>query len=385
MARMLAPAEAFDVRIVDRDDPGIKAKVEADGDVQVTGSGGGGGGPVDVSDRVGRLLGIVTAPSLGQETTLATRASESTLLTRATEATLALLKNRADLLLSEAKGDLLLARLDDILAAAQAIAIDADTIAIDADTINLSTDQLEALITAVRDRLPGSLHADGGLKSHLQNPLDVLTRWRDENAAADRTVSELYPLPVSDPAIAQIVNNTSDVEDLLNGIYEELVTIEQSDLGAPTDPEATGNGSLIAILKRIRTLLAPLNVNLDTRASETTLAQMRDDMARKWDEVEPTPTTISTLGENTIYTPPSGQRAQLCWWNVQADAGISGYVLVKVKLAGASATGEIWRGQLKAAQPMMRTREYVGDVDAPVVVELDSNKSVHVNLETRVV
>lgn len=51
-----------------------------------------------------------------------------------------------------------------------------DAIAASVDSLEPQTDALEALVQAVRDRLPGALDGDGGLKTHVQNLAELATQ-----------------------------------------------------------------------------------------------------------------------------------------------------------------------------------------------------------------
>ncbi len=155
----------------------------------------------DVTDRVGRLLGHVIVDSA--PTTAVTGAfypatqpvSAAALPLPAGAATQATLANVA----LEITLQLVLDKLGDLLVAVNGLDITSESIEIASENIALQTDDLEALVAAVRDRLPATLHADGGVKTHAQNvPIDY------PDAATLAKVEQVRallaaPLPVTGP------------------------------------------------------------------------------------------------------------------------------------------------------------------------------------------
>lgn len=62
-------------------------------------------------------------------------------------------------------------RLTDVFHAVDGLEVTAGNIELNADVLNLQTDELESLTRSVRDRLPPSLNGvDGGIPVHVQNP-----------------------------------------------------------------------------------------------------------------------------------------------------------------------------------------------------------------------
>jgi hypothetical protein len=99
---------------------------------------------------------------------------------------------------------------------------------------------LDTVITKFGGGLPAALDADGGLKTHIQN------------LPATQNVA-VQNFPATQP-----VNGTVNVGNLP---AEQAVTAADgaiAALGQRADVEATGNGSLIAITKRLRTLLGSI-------------------------------------------------------------------------------------------------------------------------------
>lgn len=90
---------------------------------------------------------------------------------------LAAIEGQLDIQLSTLRTAIVTA-LVDILGAVDGLELTADNISIDASTLNLQTDELESLLTAVRDRLPGALDPRGRLKVADLVP-DQRFEWQD--------------------------------------------------------------------------------------------------------------------------------------------------------------------------------------------------------------
>jgi hypothetical protein len=210
-------------------------------------------------------------------------------------------------------------RLLDVFNRLGDINADGATVAINADEINLNTDQVEAFLQAIRDRLPAVLGP--------------------QTSAASLAV-------------------------VLAAEQQALVQAMATALGTPADLEATGDGTLTGILKRIRTLLSGLSASPVVKRTAD----------------------ASANGDNNLWIPQSGKRIRLYYFGYSAGAGVDG-VLARLKLEGYHAGAAIDTQRLVAAgQPFARnilagTRYIDGGIDGKLIVNLDAAKLVHANFE----
>jgi hypothetical protein len=105
------------------------------------------------------------------------------------------------------------------------------------------------IVTLVTNRLPGALDADGGIKAHVQN-LPATQNVAVQNFPAQQSVV-VDNLPATQPVSGTVgVNNFPATQAV------SVADGSDAALGATTDAEAAaGNGTVVALLKRLRTLL----------------------------------------------------------------------------------------------------------------------------------
>lgn len=213
-----------------------------------------------------------------------------------------------------------------------------------------------------------------------------------DDLATETTLSlVLTALNTAVTGLGLINQNTDELEDLIEGAYETLVTID-ADQGAQTSPEsASGNGTEIGILKNLRTRLqavqnstAMLDALLSTRASESTLGSRASEatlallegkdfateetLARQVGPYNvPLVGTRNVTGQTTLLTPASGERVRVRRiWIKGAHAMGDNAVEFIVKLGDT----EIAHDEVIGDQPYADGVVKIGDVDAPLTLEL---------------
>jgi hypothetical protein len=168
---------------------------------------------------------------------------------------------------------------------------------------------------------------------------------------------------------AEIGLNTDEVEAILRTIRDNL--------GLTSDVEATADGTLIAVLKRVRTLLGSV-------ASQATLAQVLAAVS-KTALIKNTFNAVNA-GDSDVRVPTSGKRIRLYYFGYSARAGVDG-VEVALKLEGFNAGAAFDQQYLVAAgQPFARNimagNAYIeGSVNGKLIVNLGAAKPVAVNYE----
>lgn len=110
--------------------------------------------------------------------------------------------------------ELIRSKLVDIYAAVDGLEVTAGNIEIAADTINLQTDEVEALLQAIRDRLPAALDVDGGAKVHVQNFPAV--------QPVSGTVTVVEPVSVDDNGASLTVDGTVGVSNMIPAVETGL-------------------------------------------------------------------------------------------------------------------------------------------------------------------
>jgi hypothetical protein len=113
-----------------------------------------------------------------------------------------------------------------------------------ADTLAIA---VAAIMGLLEDRLPAALDADGGIKTHVQNL-----------PATQPVSSTQLPAALGNNGGLKVAIVDGGAGGGGGGGAATIADGADVALGATTDAEAAGNGSLIAIVKRIRTLLGSL-------------------------------------------------------------------------------------------------------------------------------
>lgn len=148
---------------------------------------------------------------------------------------------------------------------------------------------------------------------------NVLTKLTDIHNALVGLSLEAESIDLSNSSIHLAVD---ELEDLMRQVRDAI----QSRVGATTDPEATGAGSLIAVVKRLRTLLG----NLDGKAQANTITKRMLDKSpavgyELWYDTSQSDAVIITEA-------PSGQtdESALVWRGINMPLDANGNVVGRV-------------------------------------------------------
>lgn len=149
-------------------------------------------------------------------------------------------------------------------------------------------------------------------------------------------------------------------------------------IGAITDAESvSGNGSSIAILKRLRTIFTSV---WNTAANALSAVLVPQAVIKRT-------LVVNALGAaNVLYTPTAGMRLRLASFGYSAGLGVSG-ITVGLKIEGYNAGAVFDRQYLVApGQPFNRNimagqRYLEGSVDGRLLLETDAAQPVNVNVE----
>lgn len=107
-------------------------------------------------------------------------------------------------------------------------------------------------------------------------------------------------------------------------------------------------------------------------ASESTLAA-------RFGVVSGGPSTVSALGDTTVYTPGAGMRVRLKWVGLSSPSTNTAPTTATVKWSGAS--GEIYRWSMGAPGAFAHGSVREGAVNESLIVNLSAAQSVFVNLD----
>lgn len=157
-----------------------------------------------------------------------------------------------------------LTALNNIFGAVDGLEVTTDMIRVDADTINLSTDGLEALLTAIRDRVPAALDADGGVKSHIQNSITANAGtgpWpvtdNGGSLTVDGTVAVTGALTDAQLRATPIpISGTVTATGLLTDTQLRATPLPVSGTVNPTTPTTVRNGQITVTTSGTRVALA---------------------------------------------------------------------------------------------------------------------------------
>jgi len=155
-----------------------------------------------------------------------------------------------------------------------------------AGKLNIRASEIESILTTIQGYVDG-LEAALGEVQATPTTYTVLARLKD---LSDR-LGEVSSTPTANTMLARL----KTLEGYLDGV--------EAALGTQTDAEATGNGSLIAIVKRLRTLVGQGIVTLGSAIGTTGLLMAGSDGTNA--------RAIKTTSDGTLLTQLTGSYATI--------------------------------------------------------------------------
>ena len=228
-----------------------------------------------------------------------------------------------------------------------------------AGKLNIRASEIESILTTIQGYVDG-LEAALGEVQATPTTYTVLARLKD---LSDR-LGEVSSTPTANTMLARL----KTLEGYLDGV--------EAALGTQTDAEATGNGSLIAIVKRLRTLVGQGIVTLGSAIGTTGLLMAGSDGTNA--------RAIKTTSDGTLLTQLTGSIES------RTSAPVVGVKTVTATaaeiFAGASAKSNRRKLILKNEDPVLRfrigpstvTQQNGFPVEPGAVVEIQFDPSTYV-------
>lgn len=195
--------------------------------------------------------------------------------------------------------------------------------------LDVKATDAEAILTQIRGYVDGIEAALGEVQA-TPTAYTVLARLKD---LADR-LGEVSTSPTTNTMLARL----KTMEGYLDGV--------ESALGTTADAEATGNGSLIAIVKRLRTLVGQGIVTLNSAIGTTGLLMAGSDGTNA--------RAIKTATDGTVLTQLTGSIETV---NTTPVTGIKTVTAIAAEIfAGTSAKASRRKLIIKNEDPVLRFR-----------------------------
>ena len=228
-----------------------------------------------------------------------------------------------------------------------------------AGKLNIRASEIESILTTIQGYVDG-LEAALGEVQATPTTYTVLARLKD---LSDR-LGEVSSTPTANTMLARL----KTLEGYLDGV--------EAALGTQTDAEATGNGSLIAIVKRLRTLVGQGIVTLGSAIGTTGLLMAGSDGTNA--------RAIKTTSDGTLLTQLTGSIESMTSAPV---VGVKTVTATAAEIfAGASAKSNRRKLILKNEDPVLRfrigpstvTQQNGFPVEPGAVVEIQFDPSTYV-------